>query len=161
MATRILLAVAWLISIAWLLLLASAPRWISPPSTGPAHAIAVATYMVGSRICHQRPERSFRLDAVPVPVCARCAGLYLGIPIGIAFAGWRPRAAASRTPVSDRAARTALAWAALPTVATVGLEWLTGFVLPAMVRFGLGVMVAGVAAWVCAGRLVAEAGPGR
>ena len=160
MATRILLAVAWLISIAWLLLLAAAPRWI-PTSSGPAHATAAATYLVGNRICHQRPERSFRLDGVPVPVCARCTGLYFGIPFGLALAMWRQATAGRRRLVSDRAARTALIWAALPTLATVGVEWLTGFVVPALARFGLGAVVAGVAAWVCAERLVVEAGPAR
>ena len=43
-------------------------------------------YAIGSVICHQRPERSFFLDGQQLPVCARCAGLYLSG--AVAFAGW-------------------------------------------------------------------------
>jgi uncharacterized membrane protein len=75
-------------------------------------------YVAASRVCHQRPERSFHTAGVQWPVCGRCAGLYLSAPIG-AFAAWfaRRRARGMR-------ASTWLAIAALPTVATLGLEWL-------------------------------------
>ncbi len=34
-------------------------------------------------VCHQRPERSFRIFGAPVAVCARCLGIYLGAAIGL------------------------------------------------------------------------------
>jgi uncharacterized membrane protein len=34
-------------------------------------------------VCHQRPERSFWIYGVPVAVCARCLGIYLGAAVGL------------------------------------------------------------------------------
>jgi uncharacterized membrane protein len=75
-------------------------------------------YVAASRVCHQRPERSFHTAGVQWPVCGRCAGLYLSAPIG-ALAAWfaRRRALRMRAPFW-------LAMAAVPTVLTLGLEWL-------------------------------------
>jgi uncharacterized membrane protein len=75
-------------------------------------------YVAASRVCHQRPERSFHTAGVQWPVCGRCAGLYLSAPIG-ALAAWlaRRRAPRMRAPFW-------LAIAALPTALTLGLEWL-------------------------------------
>jgi uncharacterized membrane protein len=75
-------------------------------------------YVAASRVCHQRPERSFHTAGVQWPVCGRCAGLYLSAPIG-ALAAWlaRRRALRMRAPFW-------LAIAAVPTVLTLGLEWL-------------------------------------
>lgn len=41
-----------------------------------------AVYVAASRVCHQRPDRSFHTDGHQWPVCARCAGLYLAAPVG-------------------------------------------------------------------------------
>lgn len=40
-----------------------------------------------SRVCHQDPARSFWVWGVPVAVCARCFGIYLGAAVG-AWVGW-------------------------------------------------------------------------
>ena len=37
---------------------------------------------VSSRICHQRPERSFAIAGIQMPVCARCSGLYVSGALG-------------------------------------------------------------------------------
>jgi uncharacterized membrane protein len=74
-------------------------------------------YLAGSRICHQRPERSFATQSVQWPVCARCSGLYMAAPFG-ALVGWRWRK--RRTM---RAVRNALAAAAIPTAFTLVAEW--------------------------------------
>lgn len=34
-------------------------------------------------ICHQKPERCFKLNNKPLPLCARCIGFYPGIIPGI------------------------------------------------------------------------------
>jgi uncharacterized membrane protein len=85
-----------------------------------------AVYLVGSRVCHQRPERSFHLAGVAWPVCARCSGLYLGAAAGgwLGLAAWAPRA--------RRHARWMLVVAAAPTAAT----WLAESILDAPVTTG-------------------------
>ena len=75
-------------------------------------------YIAASHVCHQRPERSFHVGAVPWPVCARCLGLYLAAPIG-ALVVAAPRV---RRGVTLRRLRWWLAVAAAPTMATLVLE---------------------------------------
>jgi uncharacterized membrane protein len=94
---------------AWLALLVVAPLL-------PAAASAL-TYAAGSLICHQRPERSFHLDGIQLPVCARCLGIYAGAAAGCAAA------ALLRRPPPDRI-RVVTVVALLPTIVTVALEWL-------------------------------------
>jgi uncharacterized membrane protein len=43
-------------------------------------------------VCHQRPERSFWMFGVPVAVCARCLGIYVGAAFGLAMRTSRDRA---------------------------------------------------------------------
>lgn len=33
--------------------------------------------------CHGMPERCFTLDGVPMPICARCTGIYAGFLLGV------------------------------------------------------------------------------
>jgi len=59
-----------------------APYLASRPHASPAGTVVVvAVYGIGSLICHQLPERSFRLWTAQMPVCARCAGIYFGAAI--------------------------------------------------------------------------------
>jgi uncharacterized membrane protein len=94
------------------MILFAAPAAIGRSAFGPTAAVV---YAASSRICHQRPERSFHLATFPLPVCARCLGLYLSGAIGAAVA-W-----ASRRRPGDRA-RLVLAVAAVPTAATWAAE---------------------------------------
>ncbi len=41
------------------------------------------THAVGYAICHQIPGRTFHIDDVPLPLCARCTGIYLGALLGL------------------------------------------------------------------------------
>ena len=34
-------------------------------------------------ICHQRPERCFKINGKPMAICARCTGFYSGLLFGI------------------------------------------------------------------------------
>jgi uncharacterized membrane protein len=36
-------------------------------------------------LCHQRPERTLTILGAPMVVCSRCAGLYLGVVLGVAL----------------------------------------------------------------------------
>ena len=42
-----------------------------------------ALFHVFRAICHQRPERTLTILGAPMVVCSRCAGLYLGLAIGV------------------------------------------------------------------------------
>jgi uncharacterized membrane protein len=75
-------------------------------------------YLVASRICHQRPDRSFQTLGVFWPVCGRCAGLYLAAPVG-AVAAYIGR----RRWDEERLTRWLIV-AALPTLITLVGEWL-------------------------------------
>jgi len=49
------------------------------------HAASCIVRLAFSCVCHQIPERSFALMGCPLPVCHRCAGLYLGMLLGSLF----------------------------------------------------------------------------
>lgn len=40
---------------------------------------------VGYAVCHRIPERSFKIGERPMPMCARCTGLFLGAMLGLVF----------------------------------------------------------------------------
>lgn len=64
----------------------------TPPGLmGKAHA-------VGYAICHQIAERSFLIDSLPMPLCARCTGIYLGVAVGLGVMLVRGRLRASYLP---------------------------------------------------------------
>ncbi|MBP1634408.1 MAG: putative rane protein [Acidobacteria bacterium] len=118
---RVALASAALL---WAVLVVAAP-WLGSRREPLAAWTAAGTYLAGGRVCHQRPERSFHAAGAQLPVCARCTGLYLSAAAG-ALAGlawpWPRRVSnALRAPAFDW--RPWLAAAALPTAATVALEW--------------------------------------
>ena len=109
-ASLIVAAFAWPVVLAgatWELVDGRAPIWSG------------VVYAAASKVCHQRPERSFHTAGVKWPVCGRCSGLYLAAPIGALVAGVaiRRRAAVPRQ-------LTWLALAAVPTAITLAVEWL-------------------------------------
>jgi hypothetical protein len=125
---------------------------------GTAWAVAVATYAVGARVCHQRPDRSFHVNAIQLPVCARCTGLYLGAVLGAAcgMTRTRPRPMRVGTGVD---ARLLLALAALPTAATFVLEW-AGSAVSGAGRAAAGAVLSAAASRLIAVALVGNAGSG-
>ena len=119
---------------------------MSAPS---ARTGASLVYLAGRAVCHQRPERSFTRAGHPLPVCARCAGVYVAAPIACLIALCLPAAglaSASRLMATPRA----IVVTALPTLATVAVEWTTGWTA-APVRAAAGVVLGlGGAGLVCA-----------
>jgi uncharacterized membrane protein len=106
-------------------LTAGALLWVSlivgtPAALAGGHLpwLTVAVYKVGSLVCHQRPERSFHLSGIQMPVCARCFGLYFGGAAGLSLA-W-----AVRRRWSPVAVRAGLLAGAVPIALTVAPEWL-------------------------------------
>jgi uncharacterized membrane protein len=100
-------------SILWPLLLASAAWARIEHSTAGWPSLV---YLAASRVCHQRPERSFQSAGVKWPVCGRCSGLYLAAPAG-ALVGALVLGRRRYSPVR------LLAIAAIPTAITIALEW--------------------------------------
>jgi uncharacterized membrane protein len=99
--------------------------------------VTLVVYAAGSRICHQKVERSFHTDDVAWPVCARCSGLYASAPFGaVAALLLRRRRAASPRYV------TWLAIASVPTALTLGLE-LAGLAAPSNLTRAIAALPAG------------------
>jgi uncharacterized membrane protein len=118
-----------------------ASGWHARRSGEPAGlAWGAFVYAAASRVCHQRPERSFETRGTAWPVCARCSGLYLAAPIG-AFLGW-----AGRRRLGNPAWRR-LAVAAMPTAATIVLEW-AGAPMSNALRAVAAAPAGAIAAWM-------------
>jgi uncharacterized membrane protein len=133
----------------WMILAGAALIWVALLLAAPllSAPLALILYTLGSRICHQLPDRSFHLFGSQLPVCARCLGIYLGAAGALvalaAMGGERRRFQAS-------AARKWLLAGATPTIATVLLEWLGAWrpsnVARAVAGAPLGIAVACVVA---------------
>jgi uncharacterized membrane protein len=135
-----------LAAILWPVVLGAA-WWGRAGGVAGAEPWSALVYAAASRICHQKPERSFHAAGTSWPVCGRCSGLYLAAPIGAALAGAHRRR-------WQLPARPVLAAAALPTAVTLGLEWagvpITN-ALRAAAALPLGAAVAAVLADVATG----------
>jgi hypothetical protein len=107
------------LAVIWAVLVVAAPWLATVPAVGGDY-LSASAYAFGALVCHQRPERSFHVAGAQLPVCARCTGLYLSAAIGVVFACARRR---SSPAVPFATWRACLVWAALPTAATLLLEW--------------------------------------
>jgi len=136
-----------------------------PDPTTPVYLLSFGTYLVGSFLCHQRPERSFFLWGSQMPVCARCAGIYAGAAIAAMawpFVGrmksFRSNGVPSR-PAREggalRSARMFLIVSIVPAAATLVYEWTTGDMPANSIRALSGLPIGVVVAWI-----VRSAAPG-
>ena len=115
----------------------------APHAARGEYAFAFAMYALGSVICHQRPDRSFHLWGVQLPVCARCAGIYVGAAIlAVAAVG---RLADLRPP---RSPKTVALAAAVPIALTLLFEWTTGVDPSNTVRAISGLPAGAAVAWL-------------
>jgi uncharacterized membrane protein len=137
-------------------LTAAAATWVALLLISPWFPRELAVvYEFASRVCHQKPDRSFYLAGVQLPVCARCFGLYASGAIA-AVGGWFSTRRRHR-PLNARAARYVFAAAAAPTVITVVLEWL-GLAHPTNVLRAVASLPLGAAAgWIFIRMLLFEA----
>ena len=132
-------------ALAWAVLLVAVPFVASRShATSLGTAIVVAVYGIGSFVCHQLPERSWRLWTAQMPVCARCSGIYGGA----AAASVLLLAGRIRGSVQTHRARIALALAALPSLGTLVYEWTTGVVPSNALRLAAGIPIGVVVAWL-------------
>jgi uncharacterized membrane protein len=126
-------------SVLWLLALLAAPFGV-----GDGSVAAWFVYQAGGSICHQRPERSFYLAGAPMPVCARCFGLYASGAVA-ALGAW---AIVPRHDWSTRQSRVVLCIAALPTAVTLAVEWFGLAASSPLVRALAALPLGGGAGWV-------------
>ncbi len=108
-----LAAAITLVATIWVVLVVTTPLGLA---RGRAPIVTLAAYQIGGLICHQRPERSFHIAGMQMPVCARCFGLYVSGAAGLLFA-W-----ISRLRVPGRVTKLMMATAAAPITITVALE---------------------------------------
>jgi uncharacterized membrane protein len=138
-------------AVVWAAMLPAAAYAVTlPADRTAAQLFGLAIYLLGSAICHQRPERSFYLFAQQLPVCARCTGLYVGAALSAVLYLVFLRKPASDPPpaVPTGAARLMLTLAAVPMVTSLVYEWTTGDVPSNMLRAGTGIAFGGAVAYV-------------
>jgi uncharacterized membrane protein len=119
----------------WAVLVVSTPV-LAARSTGGDLRMRIASlpYAAGSFICHQRPERSFHAAGLPLPVCARCTGIYLGAAVAAFVALSRLRAPVRGNAEQSRRWRRILLLSAVPIAVTIALEWLGPLPVSNMMR---------------------------
>ena len=111
----------WLVVLALLWPLAQAAA-VAATIRDSNSVVAAMVYVIGSRVCHRHPGRSFHTAGVQWPVCARCSGLYMAGALG-AVLGVGARA---RRWTGGRRLVTVLMVASLPTAGTGLGEWVFG-----------------------------------
>jgi uncharacterized membrane protein len=138
-------------SVAWTALLPIAPLVaIHAHGSSFAAVFTAAMYGIGHIVCHQIPARSFQLAATPLPVCARCTGIYLGAAMTAIVAAAAGRANSAAAGLAPRTARLALIAGVLPTAVTLAFEWTTGITPSNTIRFVAGLPIGIVVAWLVA-----------
>ena len=140
-----------------LALTAGSVAWVALLLLAPVTTAAAFAYDIAAGICHQRPERSFHLSGVPLPVCARCFGLYVSGAIAATAASVFRRD--RRWSADARTARRTFAIAALPTFITVALEWLGSASPSNIVRAVAALPLGAAAGWIVVRMLLAESAP--
>ena len=136
-------------AVAWCALAVLAPVLPSP--------LAAAVYAAAGFICHQIPDRSFHWHGAQLAVCARCTGIYVGACSAAVFAPLPPSAYASWV-----GSRARVGWllgaAAVPTIATVAVEWAGLWHPSAIVRAATGVVLGVAGAFVLIAALKGQPG---
>ena len=150
-----LVAAAW----AWTAALVLAP--LAAAGRGAGRAVVAASllvYVAGGTVCHQHPARTVHLWGVPMPVCARCTGLYAGAALGITAAvvaarrrRWRPLRDAGAESLGTW--RIALIASAAPAAVTFAYEKAGGLAVPNGARLGTGLVLGAAVGWVVASSL--------
>src|SRR5262245_2115960 len=145
------------VSIGWFVLipLATFLAGRSSTNTTAGYGLAFMTYGIGGLVCHQRPERSFHLFGVQMPVCARCLGIYGGAATTAAllwlFAIARNEVSHHESAISwpgFGVARNALLVSAIPIGITLAYEWTTGDTPANWIRAVSGLSLGAAVAWI-------------
>lgn len=136
-------------SLLWLAAILAAPHGLHAAPGAPTRLGAGAIYLAGRVVCHQRPERSFVAAGHPLPVCARCTGVYAAAPLACLLAAVLPGGRARRLWAWAGTWRGVLI-AALPATLSVVVEWITGWTDPGLRAATGAVLGFGGAGLICA-----------
>jgi uncharacterized membrane protein len=120
------------------------------PPSGPATVAVALTYRIAGVVCHQEDSRSFHIGQWPLPVCARCTGLYVGAVCGALAGLWtgrRTSRGSTRTTVPIRVVRFILLVAALPSGVLWLAEWIFAAPVLNMVRAVGGIPLGAAVSW--------------
>ena len=129
-------------AVLWTAVLVACPYGLVSANTHLVSA-AATVYTAAGLICHQRAARSFYLDGMQLPVCARCAGLYFSGTVG-ALLAWL----VSARPSTPARTRRILLAASIPTAVSVAIEF-AGLAFPSnMVRALCALPLGAAAAWI-------------
>ena len=139
-------------SLLWFAAILAAPHALAAAPGAPGRLGAGAIYLAGHVVCHQKPERSFAAAGHPLPVCARCTGIYAAVPLACLLALVLPAGSARRLWARSATPR-AVVIAALPAAASVVVEWTTGWTDP-----GLRAATGAVLGFAAAGLICASLG---
>ena len=120
-----------LASLLWLAAILAAPHALHAEAGAPVRLGAGTIYLAGRVVCHQRPERSFVAAGHPLPVCARCTGIYAAVPLACLLAIALPAGRGRRLWAWAATPRGVLI-AAAPTAVSVVVEWITGWTDPGL-----------------------------
>jgi len=137
-------------AVAWALAIPLAAVLVAyRPEAGASRVAASAVYVAGAVVCHQKPERSFRLAGQPLPVCARCTGIYVGAALAVmALAAGPAGVRRVASPFDAARARRLGVVAVAPTLATLAWEWTVGTTPSNAVRAAAGLPIGAVVAWI-------------
>jgi uncharacterized membrane protein len=135
-------------AVLWMVLLLATPAAASSGSPS-LSVLAAAVYAIGGLACHQRPDRSFFLQGVQLPVCARCTGIYGGAALTAMWWVWSAKATRwkAQVPAADVVRRVLVA-AAAPAAATLIYEWTTGRMPGHWIRAASGLPIGLAVSWI-------------
>ena len=135
-------------AVSWAIALVVAPFAASGANGGAVlYGFAYSAYAIGRIVCHQLSERSFHLWGTPLPVCARCTGIYAGAAIA-AVALTARRSQLGNASWSPSRARVILIAALIPTAVTLLYEWSTGDMPAHSIRALAGAPIGAAVAWI-------------
>jgi uncharacterized membrane protein len=103
-------------------------------------------YLAGALLCHQLSERSFHVGVAQWPVCARCAGIYVGAAAAALVSAVAPLRALETGAVAH--ARLLLCASVLPSAGTLLYEWTTDVAPANGIRGAAGLVLGAIVAWV-------------
>jgi hypothetical protein len=116
------------------------------------YGMALAMYGAGSAVCHQLPWRSFYLSGAPLPVCARCTGVYAAAAcvalMSLAGGTARRTESGGARRAGRRPVRTLLLVGVVPTALTLAFEWTSGVDPGNGIRAAAGASLGAALAWI-------------
>lgn len=145
------MALVRIMALAWFMALLAGPALVSQPAGSGWHPVGLVLYGLAQWVCHQRVERSFQLAGVPLPVCARCIGIYGGAALVAVATAAESATRRGLLPLRQEEGRGGwvLAAGAAPTVMSVVWEWATMVPVSNGGRALLGAALGLAVGWVC------------